>query len=76
MPVQVPLAPCQLPDRNLNRFPVASTMYRPRVLNGGVHASAAATACGAACGLRGTGAGGEGASAATIAGITNDRTVK
>jgi hypothetical protein len=34
VPFHVPLAPCQLPDLSLNRLPVASTMYRPRVLNG------------------------------------------
>ncbi len=36
LPFHVPLAPCQLPDRSLNRSPFASTIQRPRVLSGGV----------------------------------------
>lgn len=42
-PFQVPLAPCQLPERSLKRSPSASTIQRPRVLSGGVQSSAGRT---------------------------------
>src|SRR5690606_22025843 len=48
-PFQVPLAPCQFPERRRKRLPSASTIQRPRVLSGGVQpASASVTARGAA----------------------------
>lgn len=67
-PFQVPLAPCQLPDLSLKRLPSASTMYRPRVLSGGVQDAASAVA-GAA------GAEGPGSRASAVVGVSRPRRV-
>src|SRR5690242_13933142 len=42
LPVHEPCAPSQLADFSLNRFPRASTMYRPWVDSGGCQVSVAA----------------------------------
>lgn len=52
LPFQVPLAPCQLPERSLKRSPFASTIQRPRVLSGGVQSAGAAAVSSAGAGGR------------------------